>query len=154
VYALARLDPASQVLPDATRYLIVNRHPQGGWNSSYESAWTILALVETARRTGDLQTSFSFSASLNGAPLMSGQVDGPTAVTQPVASVLPLSRLQPESPNVLQIERREGSGWLYYRAFLSVSRPAQDAQVVSRGSRSRGSISEAARIAARRYAHR
>jgi uncharacterized protein YfaS (alpha-2-macroglobulin family) len=133
VYALARLDPASQVLPDATRYLIVNRHPQGGWNSSYESAWTILALVETARRTGDLQTSFSFSASLNGAPLMSGQVDGPTAVTQPVASVLPLSRLQPESPNVLQIERREGSGWLYYRAFLSVSRPAQDAQVVSRG---------------------
>lgn len=133
VFALARLDPAAQALPGAVRYLILNRHPQGSWNSSYESAWALLALVETARGTDDLQSSYAFSADLNGSPLMTGQADGPAAAIHPVTSALPLSSLRPESPNVLSISHGEGSGSLYYRAYLAVSRPAQDAQAVSRG---------------------
>jgi uncharacterized protein YfaS (alpha-2-macroglobulin family) len=132
-YAVARLDPASQVLPDAVRYLILNRQPGGAWNSSYETAWILAALVETARSTGDLQAKFVFSAGINDSPMMTGTVDGPAAALQPVSSTLPLAALRPDAPNALLIEHGAGSGTLYYRAYLQVSRPAQDAPEISRG---------------------
>lgn len=133
VFAVARLDPGSQVVQDAVRYLILNRRPQGSWNSSYESAWVIQSLVETARGTGDLQARYAYSAGLNGSPLMSGEVDGPAAAIRPVASAQPLSGLRQESPNGLEITHGEGSGRLYYRAYLEVARPAQDAAAIARG---------------------
>lgn len=130
-YALARLDPASPLLVDATRYLITNRKEIGGWSTSYESAWVITALIETMKGTGDLQANFSFGATLNGAPLASGAAGGVNALN-PVRANVPLSQLL-SVPNELLISRTAGNGRLYYRAYLQVNRPAQDAKPVSRG---------------------
>ncbi len=44
VYSLARLEPASTMLPDAVNYLMSNRQATGFWSSSYESAWILLAI--------------------------------------------------------------------------------------------------------------
>ncbi len=132
-YAVARLDPASPMLIDAARYLAFHRRPSGAWASSYESAWALLALVETIRGTGDLQAAYAYSGDLNGSPLVGGQVDGPASALNPVASSVPLAALRAQAPNALQIQRGEGAGRLYYRAYLQVSRPVQDAPAVERG---------------------
>ncbi len=132
-YAIARLDPASPLLTDAVRFLVLHRRPSGAWASSYESAWTLLALVETIRGTGDLQAAYAYTGDLNGSPLVAGQVENPAGALNPVSAGVPLAALRAEQPNALQIQRGEGAGRLYYRAYLQVDRPVQDAPAVERG---------------------
>lgn len=132
-YAIARLDPAAPLLTDAVRFLVLHRRPSGAWASSYESAWALLALVETIRGTGDLQAAYSYTGDLNGSPLVAGQVENPAGALNPVSANVPLAALRAAQPNALQIERGEGAGRLYYRAYLQVNRPAQDAPAVERG---------------------
>ena len=132
VYALAQRDPASPVLIEAVRYLSSNRKAQGLWGSSYENAWTILALTEAMKGFGELQADFSFSATLNGAQLASGNVSG-TDIFTPVAASVPLEYLSPVSANALVIERESGLGRLYYRASLLLNRPAEMAKPLNDG---------------------
>jgi uncharacterized protein YfaS (alpha-2-macroglobulin family) len=133
VYSLARLDPAATVLGDAVRYLVSHRQPRGAWASSYESAWVLMALVEAMRATGDLQASFDYSAALNGSPVINGRVDGPANALTPVTSTVSLADLRADAPNALNFARGEGPGRLYYRAYLQVDRPAEEAPAVQRG---------------------
>lgn len=133
VYSLARLEPESQVLPDALRYLAAQRKPSGSWNSSYESAWALAALVEMAKTTGDLQAGFDFSVSINASPLMTGAVNQPSAAVHSISAMVGLSGLRNSQPNALEIQRGAGAGNLYYRAYLEISRPAEDAPAVSSG---------------------
>jgi uncharacterized protein YfaS (alpha-2-macroglobulin family) len=132
VYALAQRDPASPVLIEAVRYLSSNRKTQGLWGSSYENAWTILALTEAMKGFGELQADFAFSATLNGAQLASGNVSG-TDIFTPVTASVPLEYLSPVSSNALVIERESGLGRLYYRASLLLNRPAETAKPLSDG---------------------
>jgi hypothetical protein len=128
-YALARLDPAAEVLGGAVRYLVLTRQPGGAWASSYESSWTLLALVEAMRGTGDFQANFTYAASLNGSPLIDGQANGHNLVSAQIG----LSELLAGQPNTINIERGPGSGRLYYRAYLRLERPAEEAEPVQRG---------------------
>jgi alpha-2-macroglobulin len=130
--ALAQLDPASTLLPDAVRYLAVNRRPNGAWSSSYETAWVLMALTDVMQGTGDLQASYAFSASLNGTELLKGKAGGPDALT-PVSGTVTLDKLKADRSNSLNITRDAGSGRLYYRINLQVDRPADTAQPVSQG---------------------
>jgi uncharacterized protein YfaS (alpha-2-macroglobulin family) len=132
-YAIARMDPASQVLNEAVRYLVLHRRPSGVWNSSYETSWVLLALLETARTSGDLQAQYAYSAEFNGSPLIEGRVENPVQAVNAAHSTLPMSSLLPDVPNALLIQRGEGSGRLFYRAHLQVSRPADEAPAVQRG---------------------
>jgi uncharacterized protein YfaS (alpha-2-macroglobulin family) len=130
--AIANLDPASAVLIDAVRYLAANRRPSGLWASSYESAWVLMALTEVMRSTGELSASFAYSAVLNQSPLASGQAGGPNALT-PVEGRLALKDLLSNAPNGLQIVHGPGAGRLYYRAFLQVYRPVEQAPALQSG---------------------
>lgn len=132
-YTIARLDPASQLLNDAARYLVLHRRPSGVWNSSYETSWVLLALLETARTSGDLQAQYTYAARLNDSPLIEGRVESPVQAVNAAQSTVPMSSLFTESPNALLVQRGEGEGRLFYRAHLQVSRPAEEAQPVQRG---------------------
>ena len=132
VYALARLDPASPLLPDAVRYLMDHRSADGGWGNGYETAWVTLGLAQTLKGTGDLNASFVFSASLNNRPLVSGQAGGPEALT-PVRASADWSDLLKDAPNALRIRHEAGDGKLYYRAALRLERPAETAAPLDRG---------------------
>ncbi|HEX9019268.1 MAG TPA: hypothetical protein VF806_08770, partial [Anaerolineaceae bacterium] len=132
-YAIARADPSSQVLVDAVRYLVLNRQPAGGWYSSFESSWVIMALVEMARKSGDLQASYAFQSTLNDAPVIDGKVGNTVQAANPQMTTVPLSSLLPSQPNTLKIAREAGAGRLYYRAFLQVNRPAQEVPAVQHG---------------------
>lgn len=132
IYALAQRQPAAAVLPEAVNYLMSNRNPNGGWGSSFESAWTLLALAEVMRGTGELSGYFGFSAILNGIQVASGQAGGETQLN-PVVTLIPVTGLYPHDPNALAIQRDPGSGRLYYNAALTVYRPVETIAPLNRG---------------------
>jgi uncharacterized protein YfaS (alpha-2-macroglobulin family) len=131
-YALAQRAPGSPLLGGAVRFLMAQRQANGGWDSTLDSAWSLMALAEVMRGTGELGGNFTFSASLNGGPLASGQAGGPDQLT-PVTAVIPASQLRPNAPNALSIQRQEGPGRLYYLAALDVSRPAEAIPALQQG---------------------
>jgi alpha-2-macroglobulin len=133
LYALARLDPAAPVITDAVRHLVLNRQASGGWQSSYETAWSLLAIVQAMQSTGDLQANFAYQASLNGTQIAAGNPQTPATALTPVTAQIPLSQLSADSPNALRIQREAGEGRLYYRAFLEVDRPAESAPAIENG---------------------
>jgi len=130
VYALAQRLPDSPLLADAVRYLMAHRQADGIWGSTYSTAWTILALGEVIKGTGELGGDFGFSANVNGVPLLSREGgDGYTPVTAEIS----ISSLFPTEPNALRISRQSGPGSLYYRAALKVNRPVEDVAPLQRG---------------------
>jgi uncharacterized protein YfaS (alpha-2-macroglobulin family) len=130
VYALAQRDPGAPLLADAVRYLMLQRGPDGAWDSSYATAWSLMALSQVIRGTGELSGSYDFSASLNSLPVASGQAGVDAA---PVQVNVPISQLYPQDPNALLIQRDDGTGRLYYTLVLDVNRPVQDVAPLQRG---------------------
>jgi len=131
-YALARAEEDAGVLPEAVRYLVSATEPGGDWGSAYETGWSILALNEVMKTSGDLSSSFAFTSLVNGTEIITGLVEGPTQLEAVTASV-PVGTLYAEDPNALVINRGEGDGTLYYKAHLLVSRPAEDISPFGRG---------------------
>ena len=123
VYALAIREPASALLPDAVRFIMSSRGAQGYWLSTFETTWSLLAVTAYTQGTGELSGNFSFQATLNNAPLASGQAEADTRLT-PVQASVSVTQLYPQDPNALRIERSDGSGRLYYTALLDVAFPA------------------------------
>jgi uncharacterized protein YfaS (alpha-2-macroglobulin family) len=64
---------------------------------------------------------------------MQGRIQNAAQAVNPVLSNVPLANLRINTPNALLIQRGAGEGRLYYRAFLRVDRPAEDAPAVQRG---------------------
>ena len=58
ILALADADPASPLLADAVRYLTAHRRANGGWFSSYDSAWVLMALTRYLHATSELKRQF------------------------------------------------------------------------------------------------
>ena len=134
VYTLAQLEPASTMIPDAVNYIMSNRLESGCWGSSYENTWILLAMDEVLIATGELNSDYDFSASLNNTQVASGQAGGETQLN-PVLASLPVNELYPDDPNALLIQRDPGTGRLYYTAALRVYRPVEDAAMLDRGIR-------------------
>ena len=132
VKALAERNPASPAAVDAVRYLASQRDPGGRWSSSYETAWVLLALDKYMQASGELRGDFAFSAQLNGTALAQGQAAGPQNMTQ-VNVAASLTQLNLGGANSLLISKQDGTGKLYYRAALTVDRPAETAPAVERG---------------------
>jgi uncharacterized protein YfaS (alpha-2-macroglobulin family) len=132
IYALAQHDPASPLLADAVRYMMAHRDAVGGWHATYTTAWTIMALSETMKGTGELGGDFAFSATLNDIPIATGQASGPSQFT-PVSVEVGLDYLLADEPNALKFMRDPGTGRLYYRATLQVNQPVEDVRALNRG---------------------
>ncbi len=132
VNALAQLDPASMMLPEAVRYLANNRRADGTWGSTYETAWTLMALTQVMKGTGELAGDFGFTVTLNGSPLLTGQTGEQTRLN-PVRALVPIQDLYPEDPNGLLIRRTSGPGRLYYAATLQVMRSVGDIRPLNQG---------------------
>jgi hypothetical protein len=132
LYTLALREPTSTLIPDAVNYLMSNRNASGFWNSTYENTWILLAMDEVMKATGELESNYNFTASVNGTQVASGQAEGKAQLSQVVAS-LPLSDLYPDDPNALVIQRDSGNGRLYYTAALRVARPVEDVAPLDRG---------------------
>ena len=132
IFALAAHEPTSPLVADALRYLMYNRLADGGWYGSYTTAWSLIALAEVVKGTGELSGSFSFAALVNGNILAEGQAGGGEQLN-PVVAQMPVKRLYADYPNQLTIRRDGGQGRLYYTAALNVSRPVAEIAPLSQG---------------------
>ncbi len=128
--ALVRVDPASPLVADAVRYLVLQRG-ENGWLNSHATAWVLAALSQAVRVTGELQGNYSFNATLNGAAIANGEAAG-AQTFNPVRATVALSQLSANS-NALCIQRSAGSGRLYYRAILDVGQPVETIQALDGG---------------------
>ena len=106
IYTLAQTDPGSPLLTEALRYLMAHRDVFGAWSSNYATAWSIMALTEVMRQSGELGGDFTFSASLNNQQILEGQASADQ--TEPVATELKLSELNSQYPNALRFQRQAG----------------------------------------------
>ncbi len=132
MHALIGHDANSPLLEGAARYLASQRDSRGGWGSQYETAWVSLALNDYAAATGDFDATYGYVATLNTAPLLSGQMGAPGAL-QPVSTTTPLTGLSLTTPNALFFSREAGAGRLYYRAALRIDRPVETVPPFSAG---------------------
>ncbi len=132
VYILAQHDPANPILADAARYLAAQRGAASRWGSSYEKTWVILALNQYMKGTGELKGSFNFSAALNDLPFAKGDAASAQKL-ETVSASAPLTQMNPNGSNALQISREAGEGKLYYRAALTLDRPVEGAPPLNQG---------------------
>lgn len=132
LYALAQHDPASPLVADALRYLMAHRDASSAWVSTYETSWTLIALAEVMKGTGELSGDFDYSATLNDFPLVAGEASGASQLT-PVEAKAPMSSMYTANPNALLLQRGEGSGRLYYNAHLNVYQPVEDVSPLNKG---------------------
>ncbi len=128
--ALARLDPENVNLPNTVRWLMVARK-EGHWETTQETVWSVLALTDFMRSTGELQGEYSFDVELNGEMLKQGQVDS-SNVDEPIKLVTPIQELLLDVANELVINR-DGTGRLYYTANLRYFLPAAGLKPLDRG---------------------
>ena len=129
LYALAQLDPEAPVITDGMRYLVLNRQGNGMWDSTFSTAWTVMATAEVIANTGELAGNFAFTSQINGSLLASGQAGGDGA---PVTSDVAVDNLYADYPNALTIQRDAGPGRLYYNTALSVYRPVEEVDSLDR----------------------
>src|SRR5512139_1990747 len=74
IMALARADPKNAVLANAVRWLMAARKG-GHWQTTQETAWSVIALTDYMLSTGELQASYNYQAFLNGKAIGQGRVD-------------------------------------------------------------------------------
>lgn len=130
--AFAELDPSNSLLPNTVRWLMVAREAHGGWATTQETAWSLMALTSWLRESGELNSDYAYSATLNGNDLATGNVDADTLRQQQQLSVA-VSELLGSQANRLAFSHEGGQGQLYYTAFLSVYQDVEDLEAINRG---------------------
>ena len=63
--AMAQIDPTNQMIPNVVRWLMVARTADH-WETTQETAWSVMALTEWMVITGELHPDYTFGVTLNG----------------------------------------------------------------------------------------
>jgi hypothetical protein len=129
--ALSRLDPGNNLIPNVVRWLMVARR-DGIWETTYETAWALMALTDWMKVTGELQGDYDYAVWLNDELLEGGPVT-PDTVDEPIELQVAVAELLADTSNRLTIGRGPGEGRLYYTAHLKVYLPVEEIEPLNRG---------------------
>jgi uncharacterized protein YfaS (alpha-2-macroglobulin family) len=119
------------------RWLMVARRA-GHWETTQETAWSLIALTDYMIATEELEADYSYSLNLNGQLLEQRDV-APQDVTKSFQVEVPIADLLREEANRLWVIRlppepgQTGEGRLYYTMHLRTFLPVQEVQARSRG---------------------
>jgi hypothetical protein len=116
--ALANLDPKSELLPRAARWLMEHRSDGYYWDSTEQTATAIYGLIDYLKISGELKPNYTLTVFLNGQKLADR-----TITEKDVANPLPivLTAAAPQvhaGPNEVRIVKSAG-GVLYWSASAS-----------------------------------
>ncbi|MCC7161193.1 MAG: Ig-like domain-containing protein [Anaerolineae bacterium] len=131
LYGLARVDPQNALLQNAVRWLTTMRQ-QGHWETTQETAWSVLGLTEYMTASGELDADYSYQVALNDAPLAQTTVTKETVADNQQLDVA-IKDLLIDTANELLFTRTQGPGNLYYSAFLNYYLPASEIQALDHG---------------------
>ena len=114
--AFVRLEPEEPILPLAVRWLMSEREA-GRWATTQENAWSIIALTDWMKVTGELDGDYDWTVTLNGEEWGGGTVNADKIAEQTTLRTAVTDLLRDEA-NVLQFARTNDSGQLYYTTHL------------------------------------
>jgi uncharacterized protein YfaS (alpha-2-macroglobulin family) len=140
IAALSRIQPDHPLLPKAVRWLMIARQHGGYWRTTQETAWAIIGLTDWMVATGELEGYYTWQVSLNDEALGQGMVTSAN-VDQTTKLRVAVGELLADTANRVVIERDvtpdgppSGSpGRLYYAAYLTYYKPAQEVRALDRG---------------------
>lgn len=150
--ALARFAPDDPLLAQAAHWLMVTRRG-GRWQTTYDTAWAIAGLSDVLRASRDIATAseswhYDWSVALNGVALTESAARSAASNDEVVVpwrlrlglssgaggdrtgSLPPLLR---DRPNLVEISRGSGAGYLYYTIHPELSQPVAQIAAESRG---------------------
>jgi len=135
--AMTRVDPDNALVPNVVRWLMATRK-EGHWETTQETAWSLMALTDFMRATGELQADYDYQVTLNDESL-----DQRTVTAQDVVEmrklVVEIQDLLLEESNRVVLQRlapapgQTGQGQLYYSLYLRYYLPVQDVVALNRG---------------------
>ncbi len=131
VWALAALQPESELVANGTRWLVAARR-EGIWRTTQETGWSLLALAAVMESSGEMKGNYQYGVVLNEAMLLNGQMSPETLATSQVVTVA-VADLVTGTANQLVIGREKGEGMLYYEASLRTYVPAESIAALNRG---------------------
>jgi uncharacterized protein YfaS (alpha-2-macroglobulin family) len=116
--ALANLDPKSELLPRAARWLMEHRSDGYYWDSTEQTATAIYGLIDYLKISGELKPNYSLSVYLNGQKLADRNITEKD-VANPLPIVLTAAAPQVHAgANEVRIVK-SGAGVLYWSASAS-----------------------------------
>lgn len=130
--ALVKLRPESDLLPNVVRYLMVQRTADA-WETTQETAWTVMALTDWMAVSGELQPDYDYSVTLNGETLATGSAAAET-VRQRDELIIGIEELLRDEANQLVFTRTgSNDGVMYYTAYLDMYLPVPEVEALDSG---------------------
>lgn len=129
--AFVQIDPQNPITANAVRWLMAHRD-SGHWYSTQETAWSLIALTNWLIESKEYQTDYKYAIGLNGNLLDEGQANAEN-LTDTVNLQVQINDLLKDQGNALVFTRGQGTGNLYYTAYLSTSLPVESIQPLDQG---------------------
>jgi alpha-2-macroglobulin len=129
--AFVQLNPKSPVTAQAVRWLMAHRD-SGHWYTTQETAWSLIALTNWMSASNEYNTNYAYAIGLNGNMLDQGNATKEN-LTQTINLQVELKDLLKEAANYLVFTRGDGTGNLYYTAYLSTQLPVESIQPLDQG---------------------
>ncbi len=128
---LVHTDPQNRLVANAVRWLMSHR-TGGHWASTQETAWTLMALADWMRESGELKGNYNYAVGLNDKTLAQGKAS-PETIRQTQTLRVDVADLLKDAANKLVFARDAGQGNLYYTANLKVYLPVPQIEALDRG---------------------
>lgn len=126
--ALAKIKPDSGLLPRVARWLVSNRRNSYYWESTKDTAFAILGLIDYLKVSRELSPDYDMEVYLNGENVLTQHVSGAAA-----SQTFSISRKATDVPatNEVRVVKR-GKGMIYFSSSLDYYSGEED--VAARGS--------------------
>jgi uncharacterized protein YfaS (alpha-2-macroglobulin family) len=126
-----KIDPKNPLTANAVRWLMAHRN-SSHWRSTQETAWSLIALTDWLAASKEYETSYPFAIGFNGNPLQQGQAS-PQNLLETVKLQVELKDLLKDEVNYLVLTRGEGTGNLYYTAYMNATLPVEQVRPLDQG---------------------
>jgi alpha-2-macroglobulin len=121
----------SPITAQAVRWLMAHRE-KGHWYTTQETVWSLIALTNWMSASNEYDTNYAYAVGLNGDALSQGNATKEN-LTQTVNLQVELKDLLKEAANYLVFTRGDGTGNLYYTAYLSTQLPVESIEPLDQG---------------------
>ena len=129
--AFVQIDPDSELNPAAVRWLMHHRQ-SGHWRSTQETAWSLMALTGWMVHAREFESEYQYLVALNEDVIGKG-VASTDKLTDPLELQIDVADLLQEEVNRLTFARDDGTGNLYYTAYMNVNLPVENVEPLDQG---------------------
>jgi uncharacterized protein YfaS (alpha-2-macroglobulin family) len=129
--ALVQIDPQSPLTANSVRWLMSTRRA-GHWQSTQETAWTLMALTGWMVKSGELKADYAYAVALNGKEITRKQVNKDN-LRQVETLQLAVKDLMAGEANKLVFARDGASGAMYYTTHLTAYLPVPEIKALDQG---------------------